>query len=486
MAKSEPVKTLEEVVEVEEEEEDTGEVLTVQDDSIVKDERIGKRRVKLDKLAEYIMAKYTFKTIRNSSRDGNDEILVYDAVCGVYREKGESIIREAIEEILTEYGMAEQATKYNVSEVIGHIRRRTYIDRTELNRNRNLVNVQNGLLNLTKVLRGEPDPLETHTSQNLYTIQFPVKYDPKATCPRISKFLHEVVAEEDVPLIEEIFGWCLILDYRFQKGILFVGEGWNGKSTLLNLIKEFLGSENCSAQSLQAVCSDRFALAELYGKLANVCADLSRATISDVGKFKQLTGGDTVPAQRKFGAPFTFVSFAKLLFSANTPPPIYDDTVAMWRRIMIINFPNQFLGDKDVKGLIYKLTTQSELSGLLNLALAGLRRLMQQQDFSYSRSLDETREDYVKRSNPLQAFVEECCILGMEDATVDGTHVFMNEPPAIPKEELYQHYLAYCRGNKLTPEGKKSFGRHLKALCKRDIRERKAGWVGISIKEEAE
>ena len=454
--------------------EEGDEVLTVLDDFIAKDEKTGKIRVRLDKLAEHIMEKYTFKTLRNSG-----EMLVYDAVCGVYRKKGETIVEEAIEEALMKQDAAEQATRYNVSEVIKHIQRRTYIDEKAVNANHNIINVRNGLLNLVKVLKGEPDALEPHTSRVLSTIQLPVKYDPKATSPRIDEFLREIVAEPDVPLLEEIVGWCLVPDYRFQRGVLFIGQGRNGKSTFLSVIEAFLGSENCSAVSLQALCNHRFASAELYGKLANLHADLSRATVADAGMFKQLTGGDLITAERKFGAPFTFVNFAKLIFSANNPPQIFDDTAAMWRRIMLIEFPNQFAGEKEVKGLIRKLATQSELSGLLNVALTGLLRLLRQQDFSYTRSDEETREDYIRLSNPLQAFVEECCIVGIPETLIE-------EPPAIPKEELYQNYLAYCRDNRLPAESKKGFGRHLKALCKRDIRERKAGWVGIALKEEAE
>jgi len=439
----------------------------------------GKQTVLLDKLAECLMGKYTFKTLRDSG-----EILVYDGVCGVYRKNGETVIKQAMEETLLERRLAELATRYNVSEVIEHIRRRTYIDREEVNKeNSPFVNVKNGLLNLVEAIKGEPNPLKPHSSQVITTIQLPIEYNPKATCPRISKFLHEIVAEKDVPLLEEIFGWCLLPGYRFQRAVILLGEGWNGKSTYINLVKAFLGKENCSAVSLQAACDNRFAVAILYGKLANLCADLSSATIRDAGMFKMLTGGDTISAEHKFTHPFTFVNCVKLIFSANKPPQIHDDTMAMWRRVMAIGFPNQFVGDKEVKGLIYKLTTQDELSGLLNVAITGLQRLLHQKEFTYSRSWEETREDYVRCSNPLQAFVEECCTLGEFEYEGGRTYRLDDCPPATPKETLYQSYLVYCQINKLAPESKKGFGRHLKSLYKHEIRESKKGWVGIYIKD---
>ena len=435
-----------------------------------------KRRqdVLLDKLSEYLMAKYTFKTLRDT-----EEILVYDASRGVYRANGETVIKEAMEEVLKERGLVEQATRRAVSEVVGHIQRQTCIEREEVNAKSRFINVQSGLLDLKKALHGEPDALELHTNQVVSTIQLPVKYDPKATCPRISKFFREVVAEKDVPLLEEIFGWCLLPDYRFQRAVLLSGEGSNGKSTLINLVKALLGSENCSAVSLQAASpsNNRFATANLYGKLANLCADLSSATISDAGALKMLTGGDLIPAEHKFGKPFTFTNRAKLIFSANRPPQIHDDSLAVWRRVMIIDFPNQFMGKEDDKGLLGKITTQSELSGLLNVAITGLRRLARKKDFSYGRSWEETKENYIMLSDPLQAFVEECCVLGVTEGNLE------EGPPAIPKEKLYKHYVVYCQVNKLPPDSKKGFGRHLKAKYKREVSERKAGWVGIAIKD---
>ena len=123
-----------------------------------------------------------------------------------------------------------------------------------------------------------------------------------------------------IPLIEEILGWCLLPDARFQKAVMLTGEGENGKSVFLDLIGDLLGDANVSNVALHDLEDNRFRAAELYGKLANIFADLDERGLKSSTMFKTLTTGDRVTAERKHAHPFSFRSYAKLLFSANKIP----------------------------------------------------------------------------------------------------------------------------------------------------------------------
>ena len=210
-----------------------------------------------------------------------------------------------------------------------------------------------------------------------------MEYDPDADCPKIRKFISEIVQIKNIPLLEEIFGWCLDLDSPIQRAIVFVGEGANGKSTFLNVLVTFLGRENCVAVTLQSLSKNRFDKAQLFGKMANIHADLPASLITDTSVIKSLTGGDSISAEKKFQDGFTFVNRAKQIFSANQLPIIDDESPAIWRRIVLISFPNRFLGKNDDKDLIKKLTAHEELSGLFNIALQGLARIKEKGDFTY-------------------------------------------------------------------------------------------------------
>jgi len=90
-----------------------------------------------------------------------------------------------------------------------------------------------------------------------------------------------------------------------------------------------LGKTNCTGINLQSLATNRFSTAELFGKLANISPDLPKATLRDTGNIKALSGGDAITAEHKFHQPFTFTNKAKLIFAANQPPIIDDESLAL-------------------------------------------------------------------------------------------------------------------------------------------------------------
>jgi putative DNA primase/helicase len=96
-----------------------------------------------------------------------------------------------------------------------------------------------------------------------------------------------------------------------------VGIGRNGKSKLLELITALLGKDNVSNQTIQSLCYNRFSLAELHRKLANISADLPSKELANTGIFKMIVGGDRLEGEHKHKDPFYFDNYAKLMFSCN-------------------------------------------------------------------------------------------------------------------------------------------------------------------------
>ncbi|GAI61178.1 unnamed protein product, partial [marine sediment metagenome] len=415
----------------------------------------------LPKLVDDLLSEYSFKTMRD-----NEECLIYKE--GVYTSLGEAVIKEECEKRVPKKFM----TSHSVNEVIGHIKRSTYVDRRKFNREKWILNLENGLYNI------QTDELSPHIPDFLSTIRIPVIYDPNADCPRVQLFFTEVLRQEDILVIEELFGYCLFPDYTIQRAFLFMGDGANGKSTLLELLKHLLGTDNCSNISLQAIENQRFAVADLFGKLANIYADIPSTKMPHVGLFKMLTGGDTLGAEKKFKDRFSFNNYARLIYSTNKPPRVDEDTLAFWRRWIFINFPNKFEGRKADKRILQKLTKKSELSGLLNVALQGLKRLLDQQGYSYELSPDEIAEWHQKASDPIYAFVKDVCC---------------SDPEAwISKDDLYDSFLKYCDGENIPRIGKESFGRALNNAKNVHVISQRSGprgaqtygWKGVRLKEE--
>ena len=354
--------------------------------------------------------------------EDTEETYIYGE--GIYHSNGESFIKKEIQKKL-----GEETTTHRVNEVLDYIKRETFIERGRVNHDSDLICLENGIFNL------QTKTLVPHTPEKIFLNKIQVRYNPEADCPKIKQFIEEIVHRDDYPVLQEVTGYCLNRDYPIQKAVMLLGEGANGKSTFLRLLTLFLGKHNIASVPLQELEYNRFASAALYGKLANLYADLPDKALSHTGTFKMLTGGDPVPAEIKFKNKFNFKNIAKLIFSCNRLPLSKDDTPAFYRRWVLINFPKKFEGKNKDLFILEKITTEEELSGLLNWALEGLGRLLKQGEFSHSRTTDELRKKYIALSNSVLAFVEECLI-----PDPDGQ---------IPKDELYQTYCEYCRENNL-------------------------------------
>jgi putative DNA primase/helicase len=408
---------------------------------------------------------YHFKTVTDTEK-------LYHYAHGVYLDDGETVLKALIER---EFG--DISDNRMVADVIGKVKRRTYIDRDLFN-NRPILNVQNGLLDLMTL------ELKPHTPDYLSTAQINATYRKDAKAPRIQEFLKEVAKSGDIELIEEIIGWLLWPDYNVHKAVMFIGIGRNGKGTLLRLMTALLGKKSISNVTLQDLVADRFAKADLYGKLANIGGDLPSKDLSDTAAFRNLTGGDDNRAQEKYRPAFSFRNKAKMAFSANVLPRSPDDTYAFYARWILLEFlkvfdPQKGTGDPDLDA---KLQTPEELSGLLNIALAGLARLRANGwKFSYDKTVEDVEVMYKRNANPVYAFLLDECETGKATDYIE-------------KNVFYSCFKDYATSHGIRPLSSKKFSELLKDQTEVPVSSARPGsgwdrplcWQGIKFKEGSE
>jgi len=400
--------------------------------------------------ARYQLARNLVATRYIVTHQDSDVVLAFNGKN--YDAGGGVVVRQEVQS-----SFAEHASNYQAGEVLGHVKRSTYTPEDDFDKPKNWVCLQNGVLD---VLTGDFVP---HTPKFLTRSSLPVFYDPNADFPLIQAFLSEILDPKDIPLIQELAGYCLWKEYPLQKAFMFLGEGANGKSTLLGIFEAFLGRENISTVSLQDLAENKFAAAQLVNKMANIYPDLPSKALKHTGMFKVLTGGDSVMVERKFKDGFTYRNHAKLVFSCNKLPEAQDDTDAFYRRWLFVNFPNQFTGEKADKNKLKKLTTQEELSGFLNWALEGLKRLREKQCFTDEGSTEEMRKVYIKMSSPIGAFVDEWLVF---------------DPLAyITKEDMYEGLVTYCKENQLSVPSKDMLSKRIAEYAPK-IRDARVGGRG--------
>lgn len=434
--------------------------------SFVDDKKRGRHYI-----AEKLIKTHSFKTICGKK---DETIYIYNE--GIYEPTGEGKIKEEVENILE-----EDAITYQVNEIINKIKRKTIEDRELLdNADLNLLCLNNCILDI--------DTMKTipHSPEYIFLNKIPVDYDASQDCPKIKKLLEELLYEEDVPLVQEYIGYMLYRKYFIKRAMMFVGETDTGKTTLLNTIIKFLEGDNTginkniAGESLHKITTDKFSAVNLYGKYANIYDELEYKDIVDNGAFKIATGGGYVTGDIKFGDTFKFRTYAKLLFATNKIPNMKDvDDEATYTRWQIVRFNNRFSDNnpKTEKFLVEKITTKEEMQGLLNFAIVGLKRILKNQKFCYSKSWEENRKIMQRSGNSVSSFAQ--------DAICEKSNHW------ITKEEMYQRYCMYVRKECMSRVTKEKIGRDLPQYAtylietKKDVGKKKKvrGWLHVSFRE---
>jgi P4 family phage/plasmid primase-like protien len=419
-------------------------------------------------LADRLMKERHFVT-----RAKDKMIFCYDP-SGIHKPDGDQVIALEVAKKLGKHASINRRR-----EVCDLIQTKTTQDLPLLAKD--LIAVQNGILNIyTRELKPfSPDFFVLNA--------LPVTYDPNAKCTVYLVFLEQVVPPQaDRDGLQEFLGYILSPSCVYSKAIMLIGVGANGKSRLLLAWSAMLGEKNISKISLQELSVDIYALADLFGKMANICTDLQNIGLKDGSIFMRLTDGEPVSAQEKFKGRFDFAPTCKLAYATNDPPKPPKETEAYFRRWLMVTFPNRFPADdpKTDPRILEKITTPEELSGMLNWALDGLDRLTKNNAFTNSKTTEDTRTQYAMISDPQKAFVEKRLTLpSFKDA--DATD-------HIEKRELYEAYLKFCEDNNLPSATMTMFGRRLPdciPCAPGDMR--KGGghvrtWQGIRFKTEAE
>ena len=272
----------------------------------------------------------------------------------------------------------------------------------EMNPDPGLLNLQNDMFDIGA------GRLLDHDEKYLSTIPLEVNYDRKAKCPRWSKFVDEILnTKEDRLILQEIFGYTLTTETKAEKAFFFVGNGSNGKSVVCDILIAMIGKENTSSLPLKDF-GRSFHTINLKDKLLNIATDIDAGDLHNSGDFKTIISGEQVQDAFKYRDMITFRPFVKLVFAMNTLPRINDTSHGLFRRIIILEFPNTFSGKKCDRNLKEKLI--QELDGIFFWALEGLNRLRQNDwNFSESSTTRKRIEEYRKHIDPVLTFVDECC-----------------------------------------------------------------------------
>lgn len=318
-----------------------------------------------------------------------------------------------------------------------------------------LLNLRNGML------CPETQDLKPHSADYYSTIQIGYNYNPEAACPLWTDFIEQITDgdEKRQMFIQEMFGYCLTTDVRYQVAFFLIGSGANGKSVLLDVLRAVVGSENVSNVEVSSLC-EPFQRISLHGKLVNFATETDSDVSGTEQIFKQIVAGDPISGCYKGKDFIVFRPFAKCLFAANQYSEGSDLTKGFMRRIRFLRFPVEFTDRPVTKGQMKrdnKITEKllDELPGILNWALIGLAALRENDGFSETEDNARMHQEYIEFNDPLELWMQDYRI---PDEWTD-------------RGQIYDVYAAWCKTSNCFPMSVKRFWPRLRE--KVDIVERR-------------
>lgn len=289
----------------------------------------------------------------------------------------------------------------------------------------------------------------------------PYGYDPSAKCPRFDKFVEEILEDYDIDLFLQYFGYCISNDEcLMQRAMFLIGDGANGKSVALEVLRELVGENNHCAFTLKELVSGE-SIHMLHGKFFNAADEGAKRRVLASDIFKNMVTGGLITAKRKYKEKLVFRNTAKLVFASNSLPHMDDADNAIKRRMLIVTFSRRFEGADADRGLIHKL--KQELPGIFNRCLHEYLKVRASGEFTISDAVAETAELHQEYGDDIGEFL--------------WSHYEEKFDSQVARSEVYQEYCDYSAGLRQRPETRQEVFTALRRIFKQ-VKEVRTGGDG--------
>ena len=294
--------------------------------------------------------------------------------------------------------------------------------------------VANGLLEL------ETGRLFPSRAGHFTTTQIPHVYDPAAACPEWLKWLEDRQEDEETRnQIQEIFGYCLGTSVNFHSFFFFYGDGGTGKSTCVDVLEWLIGSENKVSLELTEL-DNPFTRSQLVGKSLYLAKELTTRSFKHIGLIKAIVSGDPVSVDVKYGQGFDFRPRGRLVMESNVLACTPDSSGGFERRFIQVNFDKPIDRKKMEYG--FQERFKAEMSGILNWALEGYRRLMARGRFEHTQKSQAATDDLLKHRAGVSMFLKSGMLREVEDPTGEL---------GVRMERIYGLYNEWCETEAVVP-----------------------------------
>lgn len=344
----------------------------------------------------------------------------------------------------------KKQTDRNIKEIVENIISKSYnINEVRRYQQSRIMNVLNGTLIISKRAKIIFKP--SHQKSDCSTNILHFNYDEEAKCPKWNKFLNRVIPDKsDQKTLMEFIGYCFLPTHNYEAFLFLYGKsGANGKSVIMEVIRNFFGEDNTSSLQLQQFYDHQ--LVALQNKLINIGTEIDSKGM-DKGQLSTLKAlvspKDSIQINPKNRDPYQLKpnEKPKLINAGNDKPQGSEVDNAVFRRMLLISFDTEIKDDEKIRDLSDRF--KDEMSGILNLALESLKNLVHNGKFTKSERMKREIEEYKDDINPIRNFIKD--------------NVVIENGCMVPKKMVYHFYKEWVfeKGNK--PFGEAGFWKKIK------------------------
>ena len=259
----------------------------------------------------------------------------------------------------------------------------------------------NGALDLSTGLVGP------HRKEHYATRRVACRIDLSATCPVWLRFLHDALPEGAIGTLQEWMGAMLVRGKtrEMQKGLIIYGPSRTGKTQITEVVRALLGGNTCGLR-VRAM-SERFGMQPLLTASGWVADDaVGQHEVMDAEAYKVVVTGESWSVERKNKTNIEICFDIAVLLTMNNYPVVKDDSDAVYNRSLCLPMTRQWSEEEALP--ISRQVIAEELSGVLNWALEGWRRLRARGRFDPPESMIAASKAFKGQNNPMEEFLSLC------------------------------------------------------------------------------
>lgn len=323
------------------------------------------------------------------------------------------------------------------------------------------LNLPNGMYDL------DNHRLHPHDRSMMFTQLFGVVYDPDATAPKFRAFMETVIPDPAMrAFVQRAIGYTLTGRPNQRALMILWGLKRCGKSQFVELMQALFGDYGYTAMAAAFHKNSKRGDAatpgqhSLRGKRFVSISETDEDTPFDGTALKRFAGTDSVSTRGLYQSDRNWKPQCVIWLATNDKPLLPADDAALWDRVKLAHFPQQFSATggngtlKEIPDYAAKLFAE-EAPGILNWALEGLKEFQALGGLAEPQEVAESAEAYRREVDPVSQFWDE----SVKDGSLEE-----DTPERVSLTQVYQAYVLWCQREQVKAVlGSRRFGTRVRA-----------------------